>query len=251
VIALAGQPVLLAYGLLGEVFAGLRPLGFDYMGAHLDWLRGQGAEARVVRVPTAAPVAENALVLRRALLEDARPAILVAHSKGGLEALAALMDDDAAARCAGLLAMQSPFLGTMVAELVLELSGAETATRFFARLLGIGSGEGLLDLTLARRAEWMEAHEARIEALLARLPVACLATEIGGALSGRERLHGMAARWLEERGAGPNDGLVPVESALLPGARHLVLRGSHIATVSRGGVRDPVAMLRAGLALLG
>lgn len=250
-IPLAGARVLLAYGLLGEVFAGLRPLGFDYMDAHLDWLRGQGADASVVRVPTAAPVERNAALLRAALLADPRRALVIAHSKGGLEALAALMDEDAAARCAGLLAMQSPFLGTPVAELVHRVKGARSATRFFSRLLGIGSGEGVPDLTPARRAAWMEAHAARIAALVARLPVACLATEIGGALAGRERLHGMAARWLEQRGAGPNDGLVPVASALLPGARHLVLRGSHIATVSRGGARDPIAMLRAGLALLG
>ena len=43
---------------------------------------------------------------------------------------------------------------------------------------------------------------------------------------------------------------VPVASALIPGARHLVLPGSHIATVAGGPGRDPVAMLRAGLAAL-
>ena len=55
---------------------------------------------------------------------------------------------------------------------------------------------------------------------------------------------------MEARGAGPNDGLVPVASALIPGARQVVLAGSHIATVSRGPGRDPVALMRAGLAAL-
>jgi hypothetical protein len=248
---LAGARVLLAYGLLGEVFAGLRPLGFDYMGAHLDWLRAEGAEARVVRVPTAAPVAANARALRRALLAEERPALIIAHSKGGLEALAALMDEAAAARCAGLLAMQSPFYGTPLADLVPGLTGAEAGTRALARLLGIGSGEGVLDLTTARRRAWMDSHAEAIARLVARVPVGCLATEIApGQVSGRERLHLLAARWLAARGAGPNDGLVPVASALLPGARHLVRPGSHIATVSTGAGRDPVAMLREGLALI-
>ena len=37
------------------------------------------------------------------------------------------------------------------------------------------------------------------------------------------------------------------DSALIPGARHIVLPGSHIASVSRGPGRDPVAVMRAGL----
>lgn len=249
---LAGLRVLLAYGLLGEVIAALRPVGLDYMWAHLEWLRGQGAEARVVKLPTAAPVAENALGLRRALLAEGAPALIIAHSKGGLDALAALMDEEAAARCCGLLAMQSPFLGTPLADIVPGMAGAEASTRALSRLLGIGSGEGLLDLTTARRGAWMATHAGAVARLGGRVPVGCLATEIReGEVSGRERLHLMAARWLAARGAGPNDGLVPVASALLPGARHLVLPGSHIATVSRGAGRDPVAMLRAGLGLLG
>ena len=64
---------------------------------------------------------------------------------------------------------------------------------------------------------------------------------------GRERLHLAAAQWMEKRGHGPNDGLVPVASALIPGARHVILPGSHIATVSRGPGRDPVALMWAGL----
>jgi PAS domain S-box-containing protein len=44
--------------------------------------------------------------------------VLVAHSKGGLEALAALLDPEAAARCAAFVAFQSPFFGSPVADAV-------------------------------------------------------------------------------------------------------------------------------------
>ncbi|MBV1797107.1 hypothetical protein [Siccirubricoccus sp. G192] len=109
---LAGCRVLLAYGLLGEVVARFRRFGLDYMGAQRDWLCGLGIPAAVVLVPTAAPVAENARRLRAALAADPRPAVLVAHSKGGLEALAALLDPEASGPCRAFIALQSPFLGS-------------------------------------------------------------------------------------------------------------------------------------------
>jgi hypothetical protein len=55
---------------------------------------------------------------------------------------------------------------------------------------------------------------------------------------------------MEEKGAGPNDGLVPVASTRLPGARHQVFPGGHRALVAAGPGRDPVAFLRAQLAAL-
>ena len=108
-------------------------------------------------------------------------------------------------------------------------------------------GTGWLVLWASLRA-WMAAAEAPIRRLVAALPVACLATALeDGQARGRERLHLAAAQWMEKRGYGPNDGLVPVDSALIDGARHVVLPGSHIASVSRGPGRDPVAVMRAGL----
>lgn len=174
---LAGQRVLIAYGLLGEVSAAFWPIGIDYLGAQQDWLRASGARPEVVRVPTAAPVADNAAALRTALLAEDRPALVLAHSKGGLEALAAL---------------------------------------------------------------------------LGRLPVVAAGTVLAlpeDAASGRDRAYGIAARWLAQR-AGPNDGLVPLASALLPGARHMVEPGGHVALVATGAGRDPVGALQRALALL-
>jgi hypothetical protein len=248
---LAGQRVLLVYGLMGELIAAFRPLGLEYMHRLADWLREQGAEASVVKLRTAEPVAANAALLAEAIRAEGRRVLVVAHSKGGLEALAALLEPDVCARCVGFLAMQSPFFGSPVADAVVGSRPLGAAAGGLARLFRIGSGEGLRDLTTAARHAWMEDRREAIAALLAALPVACVATALeDGAARGRERLHLAAAQWMEKRGCGPNDGLVPVASALIPGAAHVVLPGSHIATVSGGAGRDPVAMLRAGLAAL-
>lgn len=251
-MTLARQRVLIAYGLLGEVSAAFRPIGIDYLGAQQDWLRAAGARPEVVRVPTAAPVADNAAVLRTALLAEDRPALVLAHSKGGLEALAALLDPDVAARCSGFIAFQSPFAGTPIADAVTGLRPLHGAAVGALRLLRIGSGAGLLDLTTAVRAAWMARHGAAVAALLARLPVVAAGTVLAlpeDAAFGRDRAYGIAARWLAQR-AGPNDGLVPLASALLPGARHMVEPGGHVALVATGAGRDPVGALQRALALL-
>jgi alpha-beta hydrolase superfamily lysophospholipase len=248
---LAGRRVLLAYGLAGEVISRLGPIGFDYMGTQLAWLRASGAEASVVTLPTTAPVERNAALLARILLEQPEPCLLLAHSKGGLESLAALLQPGVAAHCAGFLAIQSPFFGSVLADAILRSRPLHGAARQLARLLGAGTGEGLVDLTTPVRAEWMSRHAGSVAALTASLPVLSIGSQVTRATAvGPDRRYLPLAEWLERRGAGPNDGMVPVSSTLLPGARHWLLNASHRALVSTGEGRDPVGLLRRALEAL-
>ena len=241
---LAGRRVLVAYGLLGEAGAALRRVGIDYMWAQQDWLRAMGAAPEVVRAPTAASVSANAARIRVALLASERPALVVAHSKGGVEALAALLDPAAAARCAGLVAFQSPFLGSPVADAIAGSRPLHGLALAAFRVLRIGDGEGLRDLTTPVRAAWMRDNAGAVAELVERVPVVAAATRLDAAAArGRDRAYGLVARWLERK-AGPNDGLVSVSSALLPGARHSLEPGGHVALVSAGGGGDPVGALR-------
>lgn len=247
--ALKGARVLMAYGLFGELFASLRPLGVDYMGAQALWLRETlGAETAVIRLPTGAAVAENAERMRVALLADPRPTVLIAHSKGGLEALAALREAEAAARCRAFLAIQSPFFGSPVADALTTRPGLSL---FAGRALRIARlrHRGLLDLTTPVREAWMRDNRAFIARLVGSVPVICCASSLTGGATGADRRYVPLARWMEREGAGPNDGLVPVRSALLPGARHIVMAGSHRALVAAGRGRDPLGTLERMLAL--
>jgi hypothetical protein len=248
---LAGHRVLLCYGLFGDLMAALRPIGLDYMAGQLLWLRRIGVEAAPVPLPSAAPVARNAARIAEAVLAKPSPVLLLAHSKGGIEALSALLvAPEVAARCRGFLALQSPFRGSPLADAALGLAPLRLAADRVLRLVRLGEGQGLLDLTCAIRTPWMDAHAAAIEALAARLPMASLATVVGEGGSWRDRPYLPLARWMERIGAGPNDGLVPVASTRLPGARHAVVPGGHRALVAAGPGRDPVGLLRRELPLL-
>ncbi len=250
-MTLAGRRILLVHGLMGEVMAALRPIGIDYMQSLAAWLRGERAEASVVPLPTGEPVIRNALALRAAIAAEPRPPLVIAHSKGGLEALAALMDPATVERCTGFIALQSPFFGSPIADVVTASPALDATATSLARLLRIGSGEGIRDLTTARRAAWMATHAEGVTALVNRLPVLCVATTIPAqGAHGHDRAYAIADAWMRSRGHGPSDGLVPLASALIPGAQSIIRDGSHIACVSQGPGRDPVAILRDALGAL-
>ena len=247
---LEGKRVLIAYGLVGELLAAMHRFGVDYMKSQAAWLRRDiGAEVSVVRLATAAAVADNAHRIAEVLCQDERPAVVIAHSKGGLETLTALMNRRAAQRCAAFIAIQSPFLGSPVADFLVAAAPLHATVKGSLRLLRAGSGAGLHDLTTAVRQSWMERHRDQIAGLVENIPMVCCATAVSKSTIGPDRRYLALARWIERQGFGPNDGMVPVSSALLPGARHWVLGGGHRGTVSKGRGRDPVGLLRRLLAL--
>ena len=247
---LAGLRVLVCYGLLGEVMANLRTIGVDYMSRQLAWLREIGAEAAPVPLPTAARIEGNAARIAAVIEEAPTPVLLVAHSKGGLEALSALLTPGIAGRCRGFLALQSPFRGSPVADAALGFGPLRELADRTLRLAKLGDGEGLRDLTVAQREPWMTEQEATIAELATRVPLTSLATELTEDCTLLEQAYGPLNRWMLRMGAGPNDGLVPVSSTILPGARHEVSTGGHRALVATGPGRDPIGVLRRELAAL-
>jgi hypothetical protein len=244
---LAGHRVLLCNGLLGEVIAGLK---FDYMSRQMEWLRGLGIAVSRAPLPTAAPVADNAARIAEIIAAEASPVVIVAHSKGGLEALSALLLPGVAARCRAFLALQSPFRGSPVADAALGFGPLREAAHHALKLARLGDGDGLNDLTVAVREPWMAAHEEAIDALTTALPVASLATRLPAEPSWRDHAYRPLASWMAAKGAGPSDGLVPVSSTILPGARHAVFAGGHRALIARGTGPDPVGVLRDEIAAL-
>lgn len=239
--------MLLCNGLLGEVIAGLK---FDYMSRQMEWLRGLGIAVARAPLPTAAPVADNAARIAAIISADAAPVLLVAHSKGGLEALSALLLPGIAARCRGFLALQSPFHGSPVADAALGYGPLRDIAHHALKLARLGDGDGLADLTVAVRLPWMERHDAAIRALTATLPATSLATALPAEASWRDQAYRPLANWMASKGAGPSDGLVPVASTILPGARQAVSEGGHRALISAAPGRDPVRLLRDEIALL-
>jgi triacylglycerol esterase/lipase EstA (alpha/beta hydrolase family) len=83
------------------------------------WLTAAGIDWSVAAIGSQSTPEENARAVSAAILGSAKPVILIAHSKGGLDALTALLDNPKPARkVAAFYAVQTPFLGSPVADWV-------------------------------------------------------------------------------------------------------------------------------------
>jgi hypothetical protein len=252
--ARAGQRDLTRYlvcrGLFSEIYARGARFGLDYFDTQIAALRAQGSWVQALDLPSAAPIGVNASRIAATLLSSPEPVTVIAHSKGGLEALAALIRPGVAAQCAGFLALQCPFHGTPLADAGLAPRPLRLAAHHLLGALQLGATRGVKDLTIAARGRWMQAHAAEIEALVRTTRVLTIGTAMPARPALRDAAFALLARWAEQAGHGPGDGLVPLLSTRLPGARHLTLEGGHRALVARGPGRDPVAVLTRALALL-
>ena len=205
----------------------------DYFRTQVDALKADGIEAEIAPVDTEQSVAENGRRLAAHVAASTRPVCFISHSKGGLDTLEFLLRATPQYRrqIACWVALQAPFAGSPVADLIVGEHWTRGITEPALRALG-GSGQSLDDLTVATRTEYMNKYAQYIESIGKFLPIIVLSTYLDG--SRTPSLHfAPSHRWMKTQGW-QNDGLVPLNSALLPGARYVVLPGlDHTDTVAR------------------
>jgi pimeloyl-ACP methyl ester carboxylesterase len=110
-------------------------------------------------------VAANAAALAsalQALPDDGRHVIVVAHSKGAVDALEVLARrPDLASRVAAVLTIAAPLGGTALAESLAPLYQLAAAANPLLRCAP-GTGDELADLTPRARARWWREHGAKL-----------------------------------------------------------------------------------------
>jgi hypothetical protein len=216
------HPVLLVGGLLTAFYPG-------YMDANRRHLRRLGIEARRARINPQGGVEANAEAIR-AELEAApagRPAVIFAHSKGGVDTTAALAIHPALrSRVRALVAVQSPFHGSPVAG---DLGRARRVKALIDRILVGALGghpEAVADLAVEARRAFLARHPWRAD-----VPVLSVATATRSPLSP----FAVSAAWIRRRYGEPNDGLVIARDAVIPGSRVVRLDDvDHAAPVFSG-----------------
>lgn len=126
---------------------------FDPSKRRLDEL---GVESALVPVDPIAPSKDNAKAVRRALNESEKPVIVMAHSKGGRDALEALRGRPKAVK---LAAVQTPFAGQALAWLATRGPWSYAASLALGRMLSPFQAARTLD-ELSEPAEpppgWLE-----------------------------------------------------------------------------------------------
>ncbi len=230
--------------------------GFDFLHFQLRRLRREGFDASIAGIDSVGRVEDNAAKITKRIVDSEKPVTIVAHSKGGVDALHALISDPSLLpRVAGLTCFQSPFFGTPLADLASMSVRARDISRTTLSLFG-GKIEALLDLTTEARARYMKENAAAIGKVLSAIPVLSIPTTLGA-----QRGIGLAlvrraptTRWLDDLGLA-NDGVVPLNCAILPGGRYAALEGLfHAEPASRHPFMDTqldrVDLLKAALSVL-
>jgi len=200
-----GAPIVLAHGLFGFTRIGIGRLTItSYFRGIPEVLRRQGNRVLVTRVPAIAGVEDRARRLGDQILRafPDEPVHLIGHSMGGLDARRLLADPSWEKRVLSLTTVGTPHLGTALADFAKLRVG-----RVFRLLAALGiDPKGCFDVT--RRAA-RRFH--RRQPVPTSLPCFCVAGDPATETVCWPLRRTHAALWELE---GPNDGLVPVDSAL-------------------------------------
>ena len=198
---------LMVKGLLGDEM-------FGYLEDNQRQLERRGLEAREVQVNTEGSLEDNVEVVRRAL-EDAaffgRSVVLVGHSKGAVESLAALtLYPELARTVRAVVSMQAPYGGSPVAHDLTDTPELRRMLSVMFPLLFYGVSRSVEDLSYPQRREFVQRHP-----YVPVVPTVALATS----RYSRRSLLWPVARYMFERYKLPSDGLVARVDAEVPGSR--------------------------------
>jgi hypothetical protein len=218
--------VLLVSGYFGDVDPA-------YFADHMKWLASLGVERERVAVRSRDDIAVNAPIIAAAIRGSDRPVLLITHSKGSVDALEALRTDPTLrAKVKGWISLQGTFLGTPVADMMFDGSLLDPLFAIaILELLG-GTRASAQSLTTKASRAYVSGHAAAIDVLLREVPAVAFASALNVKPGGRARTTLEIPYALMSRQGIRNDGLVPIDSAVLPGMDFVRVAGvDHIAPV--------------------
>jgi hypothetical protein len=204
----------------------------EYLTHQVRQLRDEGFDASIADIDTGTTVARNGERLAEIIAARHQPTWIVTHSKGGLDTLQALVAHPEMRRYVdGWIAFQAPFYGSPVADVA---SGTMRARRISGAALRLLRADmaAIRDLSTAVRARYMDQHATAIEQVLRDVPVMCVGTASAGASLWPDW---PTRRWMDAQGLA-NDGMVPVNSVVLPGSRFVTLKGIAHGEIATGHV---------------
>jgi len=208
---------------------GFMPTYFD---EQITWLRANGLDAGIVNIESEAGIKHNANLIEAEIAKSPSPVIIFSHSKGGLDTLEALIQrPDLRGKVRGLVSIQSPYYGTPIADWVLLHQHTLSPLSAVALKLMGGSIQSVYDLSVKSRRDYQYENAAEIAKITAAIPTISFGAwkneEKGVMDTNFEPTRDLMLKWGIK-----SDGLVPVDSEMLPGANQIAVEGlDHLATV--------------------
>jgi triacylglycerol lipase len=206
----AGQyKYLVIGGLFGKHLPG-------YMDGNVNALKEQGLDARKVNVDSDASVKTNAETIRKAIEDatrDGSQVVLLGHSKGGVDAAAALaMHPELKDKVRAMVAIQSPFGGSPIAQDIETTPIIKPLVNGLVSELFRGDPKSVKDLTYDAREKFLAKYP---------LPTDVPAVSIASSRLSPTSILASSEGYMKARYGFPSDGLVNPADAVIPGS-HVV-----------------------------
>lgn len=224
-----------------------------YFAEQLDWLRSMEIESEKVAIRAGQSIAVNGPIVAAAIRNATKPVILVTHSKGSVDALEALRAEAALrTKVDGWISLQGVFFGSPVADTLLD--GTRVSPIISDMILGFlgGTRESAEGLTTRTALAYYRKHETAIALVVGKVPAIAFVSDVARVQGTRTNTLLEIPYDLMRREGILNDGLVPVDSAVLPGMDFVKVSGvDHVAPVMPTLQRfDRVRMTKALLSLM-
>lgn len=203
-----------------------------YFYEQITWLRANGLDAGIVNIESESGIKYNSNLIEAAISLSPKPVIIISHSKGGLDTLETLIRRPyLRGKVRGMVSIQSPYYGTPIADWVLRgRAFMSPLTAIVLKAMG-GSMESVRDLSVKSRIAYQADNAAEIAKITAAIPTISFGAwkneEEGVMDTLFEPTRDLMLKWGVK-----SDGLVPVDSEMLPGADQIAVEGlDHLATV--------------------
>ena len=219
-------------GLLTNLGAPIQDRKYAPFTRESDYLNSIGIETIIPPLDTQGNPAENGEVLAKIIKASDKPVIILAHSKGGVDALYGLTSHpEIQKKVAGWINYQVPFYGTKLCD---YLIGNEITKAPLKHLLvGIMGGQwsSMTSLSDRNMKAFHQKNQEKVKNLVKNIPIISLASTFDVKTPFEEILlpleersaFSLLNRTLLDLGEGPNDGFTAVPSACLKGSECLVL----------------------------
>jgi len=199
-------PVVLAHGMFGFADIGIGSMKQCYFKGIPEHLQKLGVKVYRARVPPASSIAKRAAVLADAIRDvEEKKVNIIAHSMGGLDARYAISKLHLAGRVASLTTIGTPHRGTPVADAGIQVLGETLGIRKILSSVGLG-----LDVFYNVTTDHMALFNRDVPDA-PKVRYFSVTGEVGPEDNAVHSLLAASHEFLDGR-AGPNDGLVPVES---------------------------------------
>lgn len=224
-----------------------------YFGDQLKWLNSIGVEHEKIPVRSRQSVAINSPIIAGAIRGSEKPVILITHSKGSVDVLDTLRAEPSLRpKVKGWVSLQGAFFGSPVADMLLD--GSQFNPLVATMILGYlgGSKESAQSLTTGASHAYYRKYQAMIDTVLREVPAVAFASAIESESGTQVSMTLAIPHALMWNKGLRNDGLLPIEAAVLPGMPFVKIFGvDHITSVMPTAQRfDRVRMTKALLLVL-